>query len=155
MTNLLLQSCSASKQEVDQPIEAYDLYTGYFYKILKKAEHEGVFRTDLNILILSGEHGLLDPEEKISTYDQRMTSERAREMNSAVVSEIENRVELRQFDQIILNMGKEYQKAVTGLADSVEIPVGKLQGSGLGEKGHALYRFVRGDDAVVEFPFVA
>lgn len=150
MSTLLLQSCSASKNEVSQSTPAFDLYSGYFYKILKKSDREGETRSDITIAILSAEYGLLDREEKIDTYDRRMDPSRARELNSDVVKSIVDRVEDAGHDRIVVNMGKTYRDAISGLSDYVDVPIAEIPGDGIGEKGNALYQFIRGDDTVVK-----
>lgn len=154
MRSLLLQSCSASKQEVNDPIPAYDLYTGYYYRILKKAEREGQLRDDLDLIILSGEHGILEPNDRISTYDKQMTADRAEELNDSVLAALRDCVQTGTYERMVLNMGETYTKAVAGLHKSVDMPVGEITGGGLGEKGNSLYKFVRGDDSVVNYQVV-
>ena len=149
MPNLLLQSCSASKRAVDTPTPAFDLYTGYFYKILKKAMREGEMRPDIEITILSAKYGLLDQNEEIRYYDQRMDTGRARALNEDVLESVTEKIAKSGCDRIIVNMGETYRKAITGLSDYVDIPIVAISGTGIGEKGQRLYEFIRGDDSVV------
>lgn len=149
MSNLLLQSCSASKRETETSVPAFDLYTGYFYKILKKAIRENEIRPDIDISILSAEYGLLDQFEEIPYYDQRMNASRAQELNKEVVESIADRVESDDYDRIVVNMGKPYRSAITGLGDEVEVPLVTVSGNGIGEKGHNLHQFIRGDNSAV------
>ncbi|GAA0309984.1 DUF6884 domain-containing protein [Halarchaeum salinum] len=149
MPNLLLQSCSASKREVGTATPAFDLYTGYFYKILKKAIREEEIRSDVDISILSAKYGLVDRDDEIDYYDQRMDTARAQELNDSVLNEIEKRAEKTDYDRIVVNMGETYRSAITGLSDRVDTPIVAIEGGGIGEKGHRLYEFIRGDDSVV------
>lgn len=149
MSHLLLQSCSASKREVDGALPAFELYSGYFYKILKKSIRDGEFRSDVDIAILSAKHGVLDTDDEIEYYDRRMDDERARELNSSVVDSVARRVNDADHERIVVNLGREYQRAVRGLSDRVETPIAKIAGGGIGEKGSALYEFIRGDDSVL------
>lgn len=148
MPNLLIQSCSQSKTEVSEPTPAFDVYEGYFYGILKKAIRTGEFREDTDLRILSAKHGILEKDQPITTYDQRMSESRAHELNEDVVDDIATAVHDYGYDRIILNMGKVYLKSVKGLTDRVSIPVSVIEGGGIGEKGGELYQFIRGDDAV-------
>lgn len=150
MPNLLLQSCSASKQKVNHPTPAFDLYTGYFYKIINKSIRENEFRSDTDINILSAKYGLIAPDDEIEYYEQRMSSSRARELNPTVVQDITKLVKDNQYDRIVINMGSTYRKAIAGLDEYVDVALGEITGGGIGEKGSALYQFVRGDDSVVE-----
>ena len=149
MSNLLLQSCSASKRTVEGPIPAFDLYTGYFYRILKKAIREGEIRSDIGISILSAEHGILDRSEVVSYYDRRMDTARARELNESVVESIASRVKESNYERVVVNMGETYREALTGLSDQVDVPLVAIAGTRIGEKGHHLYEFIRGDDSAV------
>lgn len=149
MSTLLLQSCSASKREVNEPTPAFELYSGYFYKILKKSIRENEFRTDTDIAILSAKHGLIDTSDEIEYYDWRMDTARARELNPSVVDTAEEWIRGAEYDRVVLNMGLPYREALAGLSTRVDTPLAEVPGDGIGEKGNALYRFIRGEDAAV------
>ena len=145
MRTLLVQSCSATKNQVTEPTRALDVYDGYFFRILKKAIREGSFRSDIDICILSAKYGLIDAEDAISTYDQRMTPSRAEELRESVTDDIRKRVGEIEYDEIVLNLGKEYLQAVKDLSEVVDIKVSTIEGGGIGSKGKQLKRFVRTD----------
>lgn len=149
MSTLLLQSCSASKREVEGTLPAFELYSGYFYKILKKCIREGELRSDVEIAILSAKYGLLDTAEEIEYYDRRMDSQRARELNSSVVDAVAERIHEAGHDRVVVNMGETYREAISGLSDLVDVPIVEIHGDGIGEKGSALHGFIRGDDSVL------
>lgn len=149
MTHLLLQSCSASKQKVEGTLPAFELYSGYFYRILNKSLRDSEIRTDLDIAILSAKHGVLNPDEEIEYYDERMDSQRAGELNTSILDDLTTRVNHTGYDGIVINAGQEYQEAIHGLSDQVDTPILEIPGSGIGEKGNALYKFIRGDDSVL------
>lgn len=150
MPNLLLQSCSASKNDVNHPTQAFDLYSGYFYMILKKSMRENEFRSDTDLCILSAKYGILEPTDEIEFYDKQMDAARARELNASVVEALSERVSANSYDRIIVNMGTTYRKAIEGLNDNVDANIEAITGGGIGEKGNALYRFIRGDDSVLD-----
>jgi cytoplasmic iron level regulating protein YaaA (DUF328/UPF0246 family) len=145
MRTLLVQSCSATKNQVTEPTRALDVYDGYFFRILKKAIREGSFRSDIDICILSAKYGLIDAEDAISTYDQRMTPSRAQELHESVTDDIRKRVREVEYNKIVLNLGKEYLQAVKDLSEVVDIKVSTIEGRGIGSKGRELKRFVRTD----------
>jgi cytoplasmic iron level regulating protein YaaA (DUF328/UPF0246 family) len=145
MRTLLVQSCSATKNQVTEPTRALDVYDGYFFRILKKAIREGSFRSDIDICILSAKYGLIDAEDAISTYDQRMTPSRAQELHESVTDDIRKRVREVEYNKIVLNLGKEYLQAVKDLSEVVDIKVSTIEGGGIGSKGKELKRFVRTD----------
>ncbi len=148
MPNLLVQSCSQSKNEVSDPTPAFDVYSGYFYRILKKAIRTGEFREDTDIVILSAKYGILEADEPITAYDQIMSENRAEELNEDVVDSIESAVDAGGYDRIVLNMGKTYRQSLAGLTDQITVPVAEIEGGGIGEKGGELHQFIRGDDSV-------
>lgn len=145
MPTLLVQSCSATKNRVTEPTRALDVYDGYFFRILKKAIRENSFRSDIDICILSAKYGLIDAEDAITTYDQRMTSSRAEELRESVTDNIRERIGEKEYNEIVLNLGKEYLQAVSGLSDIVDVEVSTIEGRGIGSKGKELKRFVRSD----------
>lgn len=145
MTSLLVQSCSATKNQVTEPTRALDVYDGYFFRIIKKAKREEAFESDIDICILSAEYGLIDAEDEITTYDRRMTTSRAEELRDQVTDAIHKRIEKNRYDEIVLNLGKEYLQAVDDLSERSDIDISTVQGGGIGEKGKQLKRFVRSD----------
>lgn len=148
MSTLLVQGCSKSKNQVAEPVPALDLYSGFFFKILEKAIRSGEFDGDIDITILSAEHGLVDAETPIGHYDRRMDPQRARDLRPEVTRRLADRVD-QGYDRVVLNLGKTYRLAVTEFARESAVPVEHIDGGGIGEKGHALKRFVRGDDSVL------
>lgn len=142
MTSLLVQSCSATKERVESPVPALDLYDGYFFKIIKKAMRTNTFRPELDILIISAEHGVIDPEDKISYYDRRMNFDRASELNDEIVSTLSNNITENSHHKVWINLGKDYSPAIDGLEAAVETPVHYIEGSGIGNKGKQLKNLV-------------
>lgn len=144
MAILLVQGCSKTKKSVSEPVEAFELYDGYYYKIIKKAIRKDEFHADLDICILSAEHGLLDPDDPIVTYDRKMDRERAEELRSDVISELQMRIENGGYDTVLLNLGETYRRAVAGFESHTDATVRTFEG-GLGERGHYLKNVIRGD----------
>jgi len=147
MSTLLVQSCSESKKSVSEPVPAFDLYSGYYYRIIKKARREGEYDDNIDIRILSAEHGLLNPEEEIVTYDKEMDASRAEELKPTVVSELCETIDEGEYKHIVLNLGKTYRQAVEGLDSGTDAKVVEIEG-GLGERGHVLKKFVRGEEVI-------
>ena len=148
MSSLLIQSCSATKRDAENPVQALDLYNGYFFKIIKKAVRAGRFSSKFDILIISAKYGVLDPDDEIEYYDQRMDSERARELNAEVVAGIADRVEEHEYERVWINLAKDYLPAVDGVESAVENPVEYIEGSGIGMKGKRLKHLVSNDHSV-------
>jgi hypothetical protein len=73
----LILSCSARKHAVTDKAAAWDLYDGVAFRVVKRLQREGLFPYDMDILILSAQHGLIQPQHKIASYNLRMTKELA------------------------------------------------------------------------------
>lgn len=144
MSSLLVQGCSKSKLSDPGPHPAFELYSGYFYKIIKKAKREGVLRPDLDLCILSAEYGIVDPDEEISVYDRRMDPERARELQSDVRRALNRRIRAGDYDSLVFNLGQEYERAVATLTPDTHLDVTFIEGS-LGVRGKKLKQLVRTD----------
>ncbi|WP_435362356.1 DUF6884 domain-containing protein [Haloarchaeobius sp. DFWS5] len=142
MQTLLVQSCSKSKIEPSEPVPAFELYSGYFYKIIKKAKKEGEFNRSVDILILSAEHGILNPSTEIEHYDRKMDASRAEELRPEVVADLTREIESGDYDEVILNMGQQYHNALSGLEENVSVKVESFTGR-LGERGSQLKQYIR------------
>jgi len=138
MKTLLVQSCSKRKVETRRPVPAFERYDGYFYRIIKNAVDGSLSDAPFDLRILSAEHGLLHPAETIEYYDREMDAERAAELRPAVVTELRTLVGESEYDHIVVNTGKAYEAALAGFQEGLEIDVIRIEGRGLGEKGHHL-----------------
>lgn len=148
MPVLLVQSCSASKQQCSSPIPALELYTGYFYKIINKSRREGALRDDVVLRILSAEHGILRPDTEVEQYDRQMTSDRAAALRESVVESLATTVREHSIDMVVINAGTEYRSALTGLRDVLDdsVDIRYISGGGIGEMGRQLKSFIRTDE---------
>lgn len=147
MTSLLVQSCSATKEPVDNPVPALDLYDGYFFRIINKALRSDQFRAGLDMIIISAKHGVVEPDEEIGYYDRQMDNERAKELNDEVVNTIASNVTEQGYDKVWINLGKDYLPAIDGVEDDVDVPVDYIEGCGIGMKGKQLKHLVSTDQA--------
>lgn len=148
MSTLLVQSCSATKQKVENPVQALDLYDGYFFKIIKKASRLGQLHPELDILIISAKHGVVRPDDEVGYYDQRMDTERAQELNSKIVESIAESAEEKGYEKIWINLGKDYHPAIDGLESAVDTPIEYIEGCGIGMKGKQLKHLVSSDHSM-------
>ncbi|MFP9061987.1 DUF6884 domain-containing protein [Natrialbaceae archaeon A-chndr2] len=145
MSTLLVQSCSKSKKQTSEPISALDLYSGYFFKIIKKSRREGTVNSNIDLCILSAKHGFVKPDEKIVTYDRRMDAQRAAELGPTMSQKLREHTCENKYKQIVINAGKEYRKAIDGFDSDLSVNTYHVCGDGLGQKGKALKLFLRGD----------
>ena len=146
MAELLIQGCSDTKRDPEAKLPAIDLYDGYFYRIIDKAARTGTLRDAVDILILSAEHGILDPDTPIQAYDRRMTEQRARELNENVVTQLQQILSRSTYERIWVNLGTDYQPAIDGLTTTASVPVVHLSGR-LGKRGHQLKKIIRADES--------
>jgi hypothetical protein len=145
MQTLLIQSCSKSKREPGEPVPALELYSGYYYKIIKKAKREGDFDSNIDICILSAKHGLIDSDTNLVFYDQKMDSERAQEIRDEVKMALKSRLDTHTYDEVLINMGQPYREAIHGIEDEIDTPIRVIEGK-LGERGRKLKQRIRQSD---------
>lgn len=107
-TNLLILPCSKQKKKLDN-VPAIELYDGPFYRIIKKHNLSNIV-----ILIVSAKYGLINSDEVISFYDQKMTRIRAKEIASEINSKMEGKIDIDNYDKIFINLGKDYMRALEG-----------------------------------------
>jgi hypothetical protein len=142
MSELLVQGCSETKKEVSGSVPAFELYSGYYYKIIKKAIREGEYKQEMDICMISAKHGLLNRDDEIETYDQEMEKERAEELRTEIVPKLQEKINSEDYRRVILNLGEEYRRAVEGFQSDTSIKVIEIEG-GLGERGHKLKKIIR------------
>jgi hypothetical protein len=93
---------------------ALERYDGIFFRILRKAQREGSWPTNLDVVIISAKHGLLELDMPIETYDLRMTVAQAKQLKPVVASLLTQRVVAQPYAEIFLNVGKVYHGAIEG-----------------------------------------
>nr|WP_136342256.1 hypothetical protein [Halapricum salinum] len=84
----------------------------------------------------------MEPDQEIGYYDRRMDTERADELNDQVVSAIASKVTTNGYDNVWINLGKDYLPAVDGVESAVDVPVDYIEGTGIGMKGKRLKHLV-------------
>jgi hypothetical protein len=149
MPSLLVQSCSKSKNRPTSAVPPLELYSGYYFKIIKKAMRKGVFDPTLEVCVLSAEHGLLRTDEPISWYDRRMDEHRACELKDEVKQELQSIVN-GTYEQVIVNVGQSYRHALGNPQEYLDVDVNFIEGEGMGAKGHILKRVVRGESEALD-----
>lgn len=138
MAELLIQSCSKRKRENMDALSALERYDGYFFRILRKAKREQLWPQDMELVILSAEHGIIHANDTVQYYDRKMTKTRANKLNEEVLLELKSLVNDHDIQRILVNVGSIYRVALDGLEEVVEPPVQWIEGDGIGAKGHQL-----------------
>lgn len=116
--SLLIISCAKCKVKTPGVIPAYERYhgskTGGVYPMLHKAINDGYLPENLDILIISAKYGLLEWDEPIEYYNQKMDDKRISELRSSIQADLESYLSGRDYDQIFINLGEEYRKTLRG-----------------------------------------
>lgn len=135
----LLLSCSESKLSTLEPIPAIDRYDGPTFRVVRRYL-KTINPSDVNIWIISAEHGLIASTYLVHEYDRVMTRERAEMLRPRIVSQLQSLLNTEPPDEVFILLGRIYQVAVnprdTWLPQST-VPIAIPQG-GSGQKLTAL-----------------
>lgn len=115
----VLISCSNVKKTVNEPSPAYEVYDGPYFKTIKKLKREGLFPDSVNIYIISAKYGLLQLEDPILNYDERITREKASVLNKSIVYNLAKEISDNRYTQLIVNLGSDYMPSISGLEDII------------------------------------
>ena len=115
---LLLVSCSQRKNSDSGLLPAIERYDGVNFRVLRKAQREGYFAENLDILILSAKYGLIESDYPIEDYECKMTEGRALILQSEVSSSLDSHLNRNDYREIFLNLGKTYLIAIE-LSDGI------------------------------------
>ncbi|MDW7997988.1 MAG: hypothetical protein RMI30_00830 [Thermodesulfovibrio sp.] len=93
-------------------MEAWELYDGVIFRMLKKIEREEGFPENLSIIILSAKYGFIKPSDYISYYDHRLDSKTY--MKPFLLNSLKKQVECYHISKIFICLGKDYLSAIEG-----------------------------------------
>ncbi len=119
-----------------------ELYSGYYYKIIKKARREGDLRSDIDICILSAKYGLIDANAEITEYDQKMNRVQALDLQEDVETTLIKKLKENNYKKVVINAGEDYRVALKRFIQNSDIEVEVLHGQ-LGERGSVLKKMIR------------
>ena len=105
--DLLIISCSKSKIQTEY-IKAINLYQGNNFKIIHKAQREGEFNRDCDILILSAYYGFVHSDAVISYYDQFMSRNRANSFKHGAKQQLQTWLAPKKYNEVFISLGKNY-----------------------------------------------
>lgn len=138
---LLIIGCSQKKNPSPCPVKALDRYDGVNFKVIKKFRRDKKLPENLDIIIISAKYGFLKADEKIDDYDVRMTEKRAQELHPNIVHEMKEFISNKVYEEIFINLGKDYMPAIEGIENLANCPVLYAQGR-IGEKMGALKKWL-------------
>ena len=105
---LLIVACSGRKLPTAGLIPAIERYDGVNFRVLKKAQREGYFPSNLDTLIISAKYGLIKPETLIENYDHQMTSKRSKFLCDSISANLDDYLSTRTYKEVFINLGKLY-----------------------------------------------
>ena len=117
---------------------ALDLYDGPFYRIIRKIFREKGKLGNLDFWILSAKYGLINHDELISNYDQRMTKVTARDISLATRNTLLNIINKTYYQEIMINLGKAYLMAFGNIDDIVQNQTVKYGKGSIGKRNRQL-----------------
>jgi hypothetical protein len=125
--HLVVLGCSATKVEAEGSLPAIDLYDGPLFRVLRSYLRNFQWPDRLSVAVLSAKYGIIGGLSNITTYDQRMTRERATELAGTVTETLREwgpahrRVDLvlghdylRSIHPTLLSAGKPAMRVVEG-----------------------------------------
>lgn len=107
--------CSAAKTSASGLVPAINLYDGPTFRVLRAFLRNYRWPPPLSIAVLSAKYGLIGGLAHISTYNRRMTSHRATELNPSVTAALRELGDHHR--RIDLVMGRDYLESIN--VDSV------------------------------------
>ena len=94
---------------------AIERYDGPAFRVVRKFLREApTTLQNVDIYILSAKYGLIPASEHIVDYDQRMTADRAQELQGKVCAAFQGRVAESGYAQVFLSLGRTYRAALDG-----------------------------------------
>ena len=133
---LLIIPCSKTKKKLTN-ISAIELYDGPFFRMLRKYNSQ-----KFDIMVLSAKYGIINGNRKISFYDQKMTSERAKELSSKINVDLSRLLSQHCYDDIYINIGKIYFEAIKSSMGLFENKKVHLASGGIGMRLHHLRNWI-------------
>jgi hypothetical protein len=126
ITRCVILSCSMTKIRTSGEVPAIVLYGGPAFKVIAKYMRQAP-EVDIDIYVLSAEHGLIGSNDLVSYYDREMTDERADELRPTVTARIKELADERGYTSIFVSMGRSYLRSIVGLqqllGDDVELMI--------------------------------
>jgi len=145
---LLIVACSQRKRSAPGLLPAIERYDGVNFRVLRKAQREGYWPKNLDVLILSAKYGLLKSDTLIENYDLKMTPRWAIELRARVSADLDECLERTPYSEVFINLGKVYLAALT-LSKELRTMNGRVRYAtgGIGEKMSQMKKWLQGVSA--------
>lgn len=133
---LLILACSQRKRPEPGLLPAIDRYDGPSFRVLRKFLRESSLEAQsLDICILSAEFGLIASDQEIPNYDRKMTREQAQDLHPSVIAELQHRIKVTSHTELLVSVGQNYLKALSGYEVVVPLSVtSRMTTGGLGKR---------------------
>lgn len=115
---LLVISCTRRKHPLPGGLAAWDRYQGGCFPTLKHIQTTYGFPSDIDIVILSAKYGLVRPCDRIEWYDQKMSPERAKELQPLVEEKVSSLLRQAEYAQSLVLLEEVYM----GCLQNVNFP---------------------------------
>lgn len=142
--DLLILSCSQSKQASEGLLAAIQRYNGPSFRVLRKFLQQYP-TTSLDTYILSAKFGLISGQELIPDYDQKMTKIRSQELQSSVLNKLGTVVQEKSYHRLLICATQQYLSVLQGYKEIIppETAVAVATGT-LGRKLSILHQWLYG-----------
>lgn len=141
--DLLVIACSQRKTPGLAEGPAWEIYDGALYRVLKKSFRiRPALRPAIEILIVSARYGVIAPETVITTYNEHLTPILVRARGDYWSEQLQARLGGRVFRAAHVNLGREYLRALPGLAGLLAPADVDWTAGGIGTRCAATKRWV-------------
>jgi hypothetical protein len=138
---LVVLGCSATKVEAEGALPAINLYDGPTYRVLRSYLRDYHWPDRLSVAVLSAKYGIIGGLSNISTYDQRMTRQRATELSGVVTETL--RTWRTAHQRVDLVLGQDYLRSIDPALLSASGPEMKVVKGAIGVKLNRLHDLLR------------
>jgi len=129
---LVVLGCSATKVATQGALPAITLYDGPTFRVFRSFLRDYYWPQSLSVAVLSAKYGIIGGLSQITTYDQRMTSDRAAELARTVSKTLQDWS--NSHSRIDLVLGQDYLHSIEPQLFSREVPVMQVVAGAIGRK---------------------
>ncbi|MYG07962.1 hypothetical protein F4054_11760 [Candidatus Poribacteria bacterium] len=114
-SRLLILSCSEKKRSNPGSIPALERYDGPAFRVMNKFIRVCLSEAQLpDTYILSAKFGLISADKPIPHYDHRMTPQRVEKLQQPTLNELQQILNVKQYQEFFISMGKDYLRVLDG-----------------------------------------
>ena len=110
MKELIVLGCSSSKVQTSGTLPAISLYDGPWFRVLRTFLRDYSWPDQLSVAVVSAKYGFVGAISPLSTYDERMTSQRAAQLNAEVTGKLRRLAATHRPAELV--MGVDYLPSI-------------------------------------------